>query len=444
VSSATVVAPSREIDVTPKAQPQRLESFAFFAVFALLLFGPLAFGAVEYWAVFTLQAGSILLFLLWAVQQVLREELRLTGSGVFLPMLGFLALVCFQLVIGQTAYRTATASTLLVYSCYGLLCFLVVQCLQRRWHAKALLAGFSLYGFVVASFALIQGITSNGKLYWIRTPKFGGWIYGPYVNHNHYAGLMELLMPFAIALFLSPRVQGQYKVMAAIAGALMASTIFICGSRGGMVAFAVQIAVLIAVIISRRSGTRTALTVGTFLVLAGALLAWVGSKELVQRMTGIPAEMRTELTGGTRLSIDRDCFRMFLQKPLTGWGLGVFPEVYPQFRSFYTNLAIDKAHNDYLQLLVETGTGGFLVMTWFLVAVFRAGCRKLKHWPADTEADLALASLLAITGMLVHSLVDFNLQIPANTALFFAMCAIVAMGPRSGRHRSRYTRHHFA
>jgi O-antigen ligase len=441
MSSAVAVAPAVENRVTQKTRSAHLQSAVLCGVFGLLLFAPLAFGAVEPWAIFILEAGSIFLFVLWVILQATTGELQITGSTVFSPMLAFGALIIFQVAWQQTAYRAATASAALLYGSYGLLCFLMVQGLQRRWQVKTLAAGFCLYGFALATFSLIQGIASNGKLYWIRTPRFGGWIYGPYVNHNHYAGLMEMLTPFPLVIFLSPRVQPQHKAMAALAAAMMASTIFICGSRGGMLAFAIEMAVLFAVFITRRRSGKIALAFGAFLVLASALLLWLGGGELVDRMTSIPVEMRTELSGGTRVSIDRDCFRMFLQKPLTGWGLGVFPEVYPQFRSFYTNLLIDKVHNDYLQLLVETGAIGFMAMIWFLFSVYRAVIRKLKGWPADIDAEMALAALLGISGILVHSFVDFNLQIPANAALFFVLCAIAGMGPRSGRRRS-HRRHH--
>ncbi|HXZ33342.1 MAG TPA: O-antigen ligase family protein, partial [Terriglobales bacterium] len=419
MSSAVAVAPTVEGKSAQKTRPEHLQVAAFVGVFGLLLFGPLAFGAVESWAIFTLEAGSISVLALWAIGQAIRGELHVTRSSVFWPMLAFGGVVLFQLAFHQTAYRAATVANLLLYGSYGLLCFLLVQSLRRSWQLKTLLAGFSLYGFVLATFALIQGIISNGKLYWIRTPRLGGWIYGPYVNHNHYAGLIEMLTPFALVMFLSPCVRRQHNAMAALAGGMMVSTIFISGSRGGMLAFAVQMAVLAAFLISRNSSGKMALAVGAFFLFAFGLLAWLGSKELVNRMTSIPVDVRTELSGGTRLSIDRDCLRMFLHKPLTGWGLGTFPEVYPRFRSFYTTSFVDKVHNDYLQFLVETGAIGFLVMIWFLLAVWQAAIQKLKFWPTDHKTDLALAATLGMSGILAHSLVDFNLQIPANAALFF-------------------------
>ena len=59
---------------------------------------------------------------------------------------------------------------------------------------------------------------------------------------------------------------------------------------------------------------------------------------------------------------------MFSHRPVLGWGLGTFPTIYPHYRSFYTNLFINEAHNDYAQLLVETGLLGFALMLWFLFA----------------------------------------------------------------------------
>jgi len=439
MSSAAAITCQPEIGTPPKVLTKRLRSTVFLGVLVLLLFGPLAFGAVEHWAIFTLQAGPIILFIAWTFLQALTGELQLSRSSVFLPMVAFVLLVAYQLMFRRTAYQAATVSLLLLYCSYGLLCFLMVQALQRRRNFRIVLAGFSTYGFLMAGFALIQHITSNGKLYWLRHPRFGGRIYGPYVNRNHYAGLMELLLPFALVMFLSPGVKPRHKALAALAATLMASTIFICGSRGGMLACAVQIAVLAGLILSRRTTARMAITVGAFLLLAFASLAWLGGGELLQRMRSIPTDMQSELSGGTRLRIDRDCLRMFLQKPLTGWGLGTFGDIYPEFRSFYTNLSIDQAHNDYLQLLVETGAVGCLLMIWFLLSVYRSGLRKLQLWPSNSEADVTLAAMVAITGILVHSFLDFNLQIPANAALFFVLCAVVGMPLPD---RLRVSRHH--
>jgi O-antigen ligase len=138
-----------------------------------------------------------------------------------------------------------------------------------------------------------------------------------------------------------------------------------------------------------------------------------------------------------RLSIDRDTLRMFRRKPLLGWGLGAFPVVYPEFRSFYTNFFVNEAHNDYLQLLAEMGLAGFAAMLWFWVVLGRAALPKLKNWTTDISGAVTLAASLSVTGILVHSFFDFNLQIPANAALFYVFCTVAASPRLLQRARKR-------
>jgi O-antigen ligase len=429
-----VAQPAGNIEPILKRSSSRAlpDAVLFYGIFGLLLFGPLAFGAVEPWAIFILEAGSALLFMLWAARQAFSSTLQVTASPLFAPMLAFAILVLFQVGLGLSAYRFATLSHARLYAAYGVLCFLVVQVLRRTWQIQILVWGFSMFGSSMALFALIQALSPNGKLYWLRTPRLGGWIYGPYVNHNHYSGLMEMLLPIPLVFVFTRYGSGFRKGVAALSAALMASTIFLSGSRGGMLAFTAQMTLFVALLLRQKKTGRMVLLLGMFLVLAIGLLAWLGGGELVERIASIHSETRSELSGAMRVNIDRDAIKMFERKPILGWGLGTFAEVYPQFRSFYTDFFVDQAHNDYLQLLVETGALGFATMLWFLITVYRRAAGKLKNWTVDTNGAIGLAAMLGVAGILVHSLLDFNLQIPANAALFYVLCALAALEPRFG------------
>jgi O-antigen ligase len=168
-------------------------------------------------------------------------------------------------------------------------------------------------------------------------------------------------------------------------------------------------------------------------VLILALLTFLGKGDQVLGRLG-------DLNQGNRLEITKDSLRMFLSRPFMGWGLGTFPTIYPRYRSFYTNLFINEAHNDYAQLLVETGLLGFALMLWFLVQVYRHGLPTSRRWEFRWDAALSLAALLGCTGILAHSFVDFNLQIPANAALFYVLCALAASELSPVPSRSRQTR----
>ncbi len=80
-------------------------------------------------------------------------------------------------------------------------------------------------------------------------------------------------------------------------------------------------------------------------------------------------------------------------------------------------------------------------MIWFLTVTLRGAVRKLKDWQWDINGAAASAALLGISGILVHSLLDFNLQIPANAALFYVFCAIAASDTKFGSHRRIHHRH---
>ena len=311
------------------------------------------------------------------------------------------------------------------------------KCYLRTIQARKIAALLILYGAAIAAFSLLQGITPNGKLYWLRQPTMGGWIYGPYVNHNHYAGLMELLVPIPLVLSLTRLAEERERIAAGIAAAIMAGTIFLSGSRGGMIAVFVELVVFAVVVLRQRKTVRIAISLVSFAIVLVSLLTWVGGKELTSRVSSISSEAREEVSGGMRLSIDRDALRMFRDKPVLGWGLGTFPVVYPQFRSFYTNFFVNEAHNDYLQLLSEMGILGFAVMVWFLIVLYRGAVSKIGDWTLDVGGAVTLACTLGFTGILVHSLFDFNLQVPANAALFYVLCTIATAPPLLQRSRRR-------
>jgi len=125
--------------------------------------------------------------------------------------------------------------------------------------------------------------------------------------------------------------------------------------------------------------------------------------------------------------------------PLLGWGLDVFPTAYPRFRSFYTDFFVNEAHNDYLQVLVETGLVGFGLVLWFLVVWWRHAWHNLRHGADSTARRATLAALIGCCGLLTHSFLDFNLHIPANAALFYVLCGIAAQKTES-RNLSQPTR----
>src|SRR3984957_6998432 len=398
---------------------------------SVLVFAILAFGAVEEWSTFTFEVAAAVLFFLWAGEQLVSRQIRLTRNPLYVPALVFFLLILGQISLRTSAYGYVTQYGTLQYFSYGILLLLAVESVQKENNRRIFALALIVFGGLYAFFALAQAFTSDGKLFWSYTPRFHGSIYGSYVNRDHYAGLMEMLVPFPLVISMGHLQRGGKRALVGFAAILMASTIFLCGSRGGMLAFIVEIAVFVALTRVSRRNSRTAFGLIAVCVLVLAFLIFVGQGQVLGRLG--------DLGPGIRLNITKDCLRMFLHRPIMGWGLGTFPTVYPSYRTFYTNLFVNEAHNDYAQLLVETGLLGFGLMLWFLVRLYRSGWPTSRRWEFKWDGAVSLAALLGCTGLLLHSFVDFNLQIPANAALFYVLCGLAAspLAKLSKRGRSR-------
>jgi O-antigen ligase len=251
---------------------------------------------------------------------------------------------------------------------------------------------------------------------------------------------MEMLIPVPLVFAFSHFGNQRERWIAASAAAFMAATIFLSGSRGGMVAFMVEIAIFLTLVLRERQKQNIALLLGAFLLVALAMIAWSGGHEVKARIATFAGDQHSDLATDIRLQIDRDILHMFTRRPALGWGQGTFADVYPRFRSFYTDSLVNAAHNDFLQMLAETGIIGLSIMVWFLVVTVRNALRKAAKWTSNLNGAVAVAALLGISGILVHSLVDFNMQIPANAAIFYSLCTVAAMEPRFKTHRRMH--HH--
>ena len=401
--------------------PGILDRVLVFGLCMVLIFAVMAFGAVEAWSSFGLEAGAVTLLLVWVGKQLVSGRLKVSKNPLYVPALLFFGLILVQLVIHRSAYAYVTRYEALQYVSYGIVLLIAAECVRDEDARKKFMLVFTLFGVLFALFAIAQDLTSVGKLFWIRTPRFGGSIYGSYVNRNHYAGLMEMLVPIPVVLSPGHMLKGGKRALVAFCAVLMASTIFLSGSRGGMIAFVAEMALLAALIFGRRRSTRiTAAYVGLCFFIV-VLIVYLSKGQVLGRF----ADMSPDI----RLSITKDSIPIFLKRPVFGWGLGTFPTIYPQFRSFYTTKFVNAAHNDYVQLLVETGLLGFCLMLWFVFRLYRQGLPPSRQWNLKWDRALSLASLMGCTGILLHSFVDFNLQIPANAAMFYVLCALAASRP---------------
>ncbi|MGO8818053.1 MAG: O-antigen ligase family protein [Terriglobia bacterium] len=420
---------------------------------AALLTAPLAFGAVQPWAWGALAATAFLLLFAWSIASVRQGCLKILWSPLYVPAGFIFILGTIQFAGHFTMDSIGTREALLKLSTDLILFFLagqffcesdstfgpVLKCPGRGGagrvaetesdilSAPALRWGLVIYTFLLSLFAIFQFFSSGGLIYWaVRSP---GWTFGPYVNHNHYAGLMEMLIPLSVAGAL-PMLR--HRRSAAVVGCLIlipVASLLLSGSRGGFISLLAEAfvaAVLVFWFGPRRARGLTGVVGGAAVIAAALLFLWMAPRHIAERLGRIGSGTHpSDVEMGNRLVAARDSLGILRDHPWLGVGLGSFAEAFPRYQSFPSEFLWDHAHNDYAEALAETGfTGGGCIlaaMGLFFWLAFRNLKAKLRH----SAGRMQFAAALGCCGVLVHSFADFNLHIPANAA-WFAVCAAIA------------------
>jgi O-antigen ligase len=396
-----------------RALLQVLDTALECVLLALLIAAVLSFGGVQSWGVFGIRVGAVLLFLLWTARQIISEELEFPSA--FLPLVLFGLWIAAQWAFGITVYRYETGQDWLTYAAYLFLMLPAATIAANPARLHRFLTALAVFGAILAVFAMIQDVSATKAIYWTFEPSgIAAQIYGPFVNRNHYAGLMEMLAPLPFLLCLSHRPERRLPLLGA--GLLMALSVFLCRSRGGMAALGAEL-IFIAVFLSRiRHRAKSFAAIGVIVAVLAVLIVWVGSDPVVHRLT--------DMKDANRVAIFKDTLHMWWSRPIIGYGSGTFALVYPTFQSFVVDSVINHAHNDYLELLSETGLIGTGLVLWFLALAYRRTSKRLSPGSRSSDSASLIAVLAGISGLLIHSLVDFNFHIPSNAALFLVMCAI--------------------
>jgi O-antigen ligase len=410
-------------------------------LFVVISFAVLAHGAVEPWARAVLESAAGLLLVCWALTFFYAPADReIVLPSLIFPLAALTLLVAGQWLLHWTASGFSTRSELQLLLSMLVLFFLAAQAFRTLSDWRGFAWFIMLLAFFVAGLGILQHLTFNGKLYWFREMRYGGLPFGPFVNRNHFAGFAELVLPMSLVPLLLGRVRRERVVIVGILAIIPLSALLLSASRGGIISLAVQLAFLLLVLLLRRSHGRQLYAGGIVLLMALGLVSWLGVNQILSRFSTLQT---LEVTQSKRASMRHGAWHIFLDHPLLGTGLGTLQQVYPPYETLYDGKIVNHAHNDYLEALAETGILGGLACAWFLVALFAGALRYFEREGNSFANTLRLCGLTACCGLLVHSLVDFNLHIPSNLLLFLLMSLLAtAEIPQSGRggHRRKRSR----
>ncbi len=393
---------------------------------AALIAAPLAFGATTTAGRAGLAAAGWAIFLIWLAARLYEGRLEFTTAPVLLPAAALLALTSAHWAAGLSANPLATQLEWLRWACTLALAVAAAETIVTPRRLRQLATALALAGLAIAVFGIAQYLTGNGKIYWLVEPAQGGWVFGPYVNRNHFAGLMELWMPLALGLALLPENTFLRRWLWCVAALVMATAVALSGSRGGMVAVGIQVLILTLAAAALR-GRRALLGLSVAIVLLVTAVAALGRGEILERYRPSAQWPRANQESTVyRIEAWRGAVEIFRRHWLLGSGLDTFGNHFPSVRSFSTDKTWTYAHNDYLQFAAEAGAAGLALAGWALVAGGREAWRNLQRTRGTATGALLGGAACACVGFLVHGGVDFNFHIPANAANFCVLGMVLA------------------
>ncbi len=458
------------VSETVVQQPYDDQAKGFYLLAALLIFAPLCKGGNWPLALLVLELGALGLMAYGFQRTAFRDQLP---GGLQLALLGLLVIPLLQLIPlpegvwanlpGRETYAQALAQAGADSALSGwraasliptatenawlallppLLVFLVAVGLPTRQ-----LQGLVILFLGLAVFQAILGLMQYGNgsdsLFRLGNPHMGGSASGTYVNRNHLAGLLEMALPVGLAMLaatVGPRRRSSHynrsnslrRRLAKLAGwrshqaalygaavvAILLGLIF-TRSRTG-VALAMLGTLLCTLAFARRLGGKNVYgMMGTCTALGLSLATLIGLAPVLGRFTQDPL-------GDTRWSIFTGTLQGIGQFFPLGSGSGTFVEVFRRFHppDILFDGVVNSAHNDFLEWLLEGGLPVAALLVVLLMFYLRhwswVWCRGI--WSTFRFAQVGAGIALGL--MLLHSLVDFNLHIPAN-AVFFAFLAAV-------------------
>ena len=326
--------------------------------------------------------------------------------------------------------------------------FFVLANTCRHWHElRHVAAAIVGAGFVMALVGVIHKFSGSSEILWFHTPHYGGSIFGPFTNRNHFAAHANMLFGAAFGLFLSSRhfrdvvLSGQWRgrwawvstrqasemALTLFALMMLAGAVAVSLSRGGMLSLAAAMGVFAVAVVARRGSVaqaRSGIAAVALLAIGAAL--WMGSDPMLERL-GSLREVAANPLKDFRAIVTGDTLRIFGTCLGFGTGFGSFRHVYSAFQTPSLRFRWLHAHNDWAQLLAEGGLiGAFLFALAALLWI-----RSVRSEFADARQRVKLFVIGILVGMgtiAVHSLVDYSLHKPANAILLAALAGMAVAG----------------
>jgi O-antigen ligase len=480
----SAVKPAHSKSAPPSKHPRfvrYLDPLIFYALVIVIVLTAVPYGTVESWWRAAFECAIFALGALWIIEGTLSGSWLVRQHRLLVPLVALAAFALIQTIlrvrsdpseamasIGRLPVSFSPFDTRMV--AFQMMALLVTAALLLRYttsHRRLLILicvvvgvglGSGLFGLLRRSFQHRVGFLlprlqpDDGAL--AGSPGFA-----QFINHNHFAFLVEMSLGLLLGLMLRRPFNAKRLVVGLVLAMPLWIAIVYSGSRGGLASMIAQVlfVALLVFIASpgrellRTRGTRGVRNISSFLITRVILIAsflvvmvigvvWVGGDPLASHLASLPNELvvkdSDKYTRANRSAIWPMTWQMIKDHPLAGVGFNGYWIAITKYHHGSGELTPQEAHNDYLELLASGGLIGAALVVWF-IALF---AKELMVLSRESEFGLGAFSGGALAGIFavaLHSIVDFGLHVTINSVVFTVLIAIAILRIRPAGQQSR-------
>ena len=426
----------------------------------LLVWAPIPLGSNRFWS-WALLAGCVFLLALWwlvcfirgksSLPPILRQAWPVLLCGLLWLVYVWLQLVPLPIELLQrispeaarwhlaaavpdavtlaplTLDRYATLEAACRSSAYIIFFALSLILLQNRDRIR-------LTAYTVITSGVLQAL--YGTLM-IRFQNLEEVASGTFVNRNHFAGYLVMCLSVGIGVLIanlsgaSNRSWGRFfrslsqwiispKMALRLGLVVMVIALVLTRSRMGNISFFISLFATgsIGLVLSKHATKSMVILLVSLIAIDVFIVgSYFGTQRVVERIA------QTTVATEDRPDVAVYVLNMWKDYPVFGSGLGSFPAVFPRYSGDRTPMSYTHAHNDYVEFAAEVGLLGLAPLALIVLMSFAAAMRAQYLRRDPLMRGLSFASLMGILALMIHSAVDFNLQIPANALTFMLLLA---------------------
>ena len=400
-------------------------------VLAILVFGPLATGAVRTQEFLIVQGLTLGVLLLWSLRIWVNGRTQFLWPPICWAVIAFVAYAVGRYLTCDIEY--VGRQELLRILVYAFLFFAILNNLHGQEETQIISYTLIFLAMGISGYAIYQFFTGSQYVWHFFTVHTPGRASGTYISPNHLAGFLEMLLPLALTYTIVGRSKPLTKIFLGYAALVMVAGMGVTVSRGGWVSAGFALVVLFGVLTLHRNYRLPSLVLMVLMIVACGYFVTKTQFFKARLKAGVDESKNLELV--TRYELWRSAAQMWRDHVWFGVGPGHYDYRFRAYRPEAVQLRPDRAHNEYLNTLADWGVVGATIVAAALGAL-ATGLVKSWRYVRRSETEFrsnfsdkfafALGAALGLLALLVHSLVDFNMHIPANAILAVSLMALLS------------------